>query len=66
VRSVGRSCIAAAATAAAAAAAVSVYDRWLSQVLLKKGYGMECDWWSLGAILFEMLIGAPLSCEADL
>lgn len=29
------------------------------QVLLKKGYGMECDWWSVGAIMFEMAIGYP-------
>ncbi|GJZ14824.1 serine/threonine-protein kinase tricorner-like protein [Tanacetum coccineum] len=29
------------------------------EVLLKKGYALECDWWSLGAIMFEMIVGYP-------
>jgi serine/threonine protein kinase len=32
------------------------------EVLLKQGYGNECDWWSVGCMMFEMICGfAPFT-----
>ena len=35
------------------------------EVLIKKGYGKEIDWWSVGVIFFEMLVGYAPFCSKE-
>lgn len=34
-------------------------DYLAPEVILRQGYGKPVDWWSLGIILYEFLIGVP-------
>ena len=29
------------------------------EIVLSKGYGRSCDWWSFGILIFEMTAGYP-------
>lgn len=42
---------------------VGTPDYIAPEVFLQTGYTKACDYWSMGVIMFEMLIGYPCFCS---
>ena len=44
---------------------VGTPDYIAPEIFTGQGYSFSCDWWSVGAIMFECLIGWPPFCAED-
>jgi len=44
---------------------VGTPDYIAPEIFTGQGYSFECDWWSLGTIMFECLVGWPPFCAED-
>ena len=46
--------------------AVGTPDYVAPEICTGQGYSFSCDWWSLGTIMYECLVGWPPFCAEDL
>ena len=49
---------------------MQVYSLWnprihCARVLLNKGHGRGVDWWTLGILVYEMMVGQPPFIDED-
>ncbi|ESO83280.1 hypothetical protein LOTGIDRAFT_169498 [Lottia gigantea] len=44
---------------------VGTPDYIAPEVFMQTGYNSSCDWWSLGVIMYEMMIGYPPFCSEN-
>ena len=44
---------------------VGTPDYIAPEIFTGHGYARDCDWWSLGTIMFECLVGWPPFCSED-
>ncbi|XP_065179282.1 serine/threonine-protein kinase tricornered-like isoform X2 [Sycon ciliatum] len=44
---------------------VGTPDYIAPEVFMQQDYSKTCDWWSLGVVMYEMLIGYPPFCSED-